>query len=333
MSTRITAQPRDRVIEFIRQSSSFYVGTHIRPDGDALGSLLGLALALERSGRRVAALVADPVPPNYRFLPGADRVLHQPPDWAAEVGIGVDCDGIGRLGSLAPAFVALPHLIDIDHHHTEHLFGELQIVDARAAATGEIVYHLLKRAGLDIDADVATCLYTAILTDTGRFCFGNTTANALRVAGQLVKAGADPERIARRVYEDRSIAGTHLLGLALSRLSSELEGQVVSSILTQQDFMSTGAAPSDTEGIIDHLRAIGGPRVAMLLVEPNHEGVRVSLRSDGSVDVSEVALRFGGGGHRMAAGCTVAGKAEEVRKRILDAVRDALERSGRDHAA
>ncbi len=326
MTTR-KAQSWARAIELLHQGCSFYIGAHIRPDGDALGSLLGLALALEKSGRTVAALSADPVPPNYRFLPGADRVLDRPPSWCPDVGIAVDCDGIARLGSLAPAFASLPHVIDIDHHHTEHLFGEVHLIDPRAAATGELVYHLIKRAGLPIDSEVAACLYAALLTDTGRFSFANTTARALRIAGALVGAGADPERIARRIYAERSIASIHLLGLALARMSSDLDGQVVSSVVTQSDFAATGAAPSDTEGIIDHLRGVGGPRVAMLLTEPNHEGVRVSLRSDGSVDVSEVSLRFGGGGHRMAAGCTVDGRADGVRKQLLDALSEALRRA------
>jgi phosphoesterase RecJ-like protein len=331
MSTKTTA--RSRAIELICESRSFYVGSHIRPDGDALGSLLGLSLALGKRGRKVAALVADPVPANYRFLPGADRVRRKRPAWRADVGIVVDCDGIDRLGPLAPAFAALPRLIDIDHHQTDQLFGEVQIVDPRAAATAEIVYRLLRRMAFPFDAEVATCLYAAILTDTGRFCFGNTTASALRVAGDLVRAGADPTEVARRIYEERSAAATHLLGLALSRLSSELGAQVVSSTLTRDDFAATGAAPGDTEGIIDHLRAIGGPRVALLFVQPNREGVRVSLRSDGSVDVSEIALRFGGGGHMMAAGCTVPGSAGEVRRRVLDAVGAALARREGDHGA
>jgi phosphoesterase RecJ-like protein len=211
----------------------------------------------------------------------------------------------------------------------------VRIIDPGAAATGEMIWRLLRALDLSMEADVATCLYTAILTDTGRFCFGNTTAGALRVAGQLVRAGAQPQSIARRVYEERSIAATHLLGVALSRLSAELGGQAVSATLTGRDFLETGAAPSDTEGIIDHLRAIGGPRVALLLVQPNNEGeVRVSLRSDGSVDVSEIALRFGGGGHAMAAGCTVPGTAGEVRKRILAALAVALPAAvGRPSAA
>ena len=142
----------------------------------------------------------------------------------------------------------------------------------------------------------------------------------------MVAAGAAPARIARRIYEERSIEATHLLGVALSRLSADLEGQVVSSVLTQKDFKETGAEPGDTDGIIDHLRAIGGPRVALLLVEPNHDAARVSLRSDGSVDVSEIALGFGGGGHMMAAGCTVPGTAEGARKQVMEAVQKALNR-------
>jgi phosphoesterase RecJ-like protein len=322
----------NRASELIRESSSFYIASHIRPDGDAIGSLLGMALALQNSGRRVAALLADPVPPNYRFLPRADRIRHRPPDWRADVGIVVDCDGLSRIGALEPAFSSLPHLIDIDHHQTDRLFGEVQIIEPGAAATGEMVYHLLRRLDLPVDAEIATCLYAAILTDTGRFCFGNTTASALRVAAELVKAGAQPQPIARRIYEKRSVAATHLLGVALSRLSSELDGQVVASTLTRQDFLETGAATTDTEGIIDHLRAIGGPRVALLFVQPDHNGVRVSLRSDGSVDVSEIALRFGGGGHAMAAGCTIPGTVEQVRKRVLDSLAGALlpAETGRD---
>jgi len=331
MSKKTTTRARDRVTRLVHSSRDIWVGTHIRPDGDALGSLLGLSLALERTGRRVAPLCADPVPDNYRFLPGADRVSPEPPEWKAELGIVVDCDGLSRLGRLEPAFGGLAHLVDIDHHHTDHAFGEERLVDSTAGATAEIVYDVLQGLQLQPDADIATCLYAAILTDTGRFCYGNTTARSLRIAAEMVAAGAAPDRIARRIYEERSVEATHLLGVALSRLSADLEGQVVSSVLTQKDFRETGAEPGDTDGIIDHLRAIGGPRVALLLVEPNHDAVRVSLRSDGSVDVSEIALGFGGGGHMMAAGCTVTGTAEGVREQVLEAVRNALDRpSGHD---
>jgi phosphoesterase RecJ-like protein len=324
---------RAQATRLVQSSKRIWLGTHIRPDGDALGSLLALSLALEKPGRRVSALSADPIPDNYRFLPGSDRLLSQPLSPTPDLGIVVDCDGLSRLGPLEPAFASLPHLIDIDHHHTEKVFGDVHLIDPGAGASGEIVAGLLRALTIPLDPDIATCLYTALLTDTGRFCYGNTTPRTLRVAAQMVAAGAHPQQISRKIYEERSMEATHLLGLALSRLSPSLDGRVVSSVLTQRDFAATGAEPADTEGIIDHLRAIGGPHVALLLVEANHQEVRVSLRSDGKVDVSKIAAGFGGGGHMMAAGCTMPGTAEEACRRILDALRRAFEEAGEDHAA
>jgi len=324
MSKRTMTRARERAIALIRTSNAIYVGTHIRPDGDALGSLLGLSLALEAQGKGVARLCPDSVPPSYRFLPGAERVSSQPPEWPPDLGIVVDCDGLARVGPLAAAFERAPHLIDIDHHATDQTFGEVRLVDPSAGAAAEIVHGLVRSLGAADDPEVATCLYTAVLTDTGRFSYGNTTARSLRVAAQLVAAGAEPHEIARRVYEERSVAATHLLGVALTRLSPNHDSEIVSAVLTRRDFAETGAEPSDTEGIIDHLRAIGGRRVAMLFVETDGEQVRVSLRSDGSVDVSRIAFAFGGGGHAMAAGCTLRGTGEQVRDKVLAAVRDAL---------
>ncbi len=322
----MAARARKRAIRLIENSNDIFVATHIRPDGDALGSLLGLLLALEKTGARVAALCTDPVPANYAFLPAADRILSLPPDWKAGLGIVVDCDGLGRTGALEPALASLPALIDLDHHDTDRTFGQERLVDATAGAAAEIVHELIRDMGTPLDAEISTCLYAAILTDTGRFCYGNTTARSLRIAAELVASGADPHYIARKVYEERSVPATHLLGVALSRLSAAEDGQIVSSVLRPEDFECTGAAPSETEGIIGHLRAIGGTRVAILFVEPDHDAVRVSLRSDGSVDVGEVALGFGGGGHAMAAGCTVTGSVEVVEQSVLEAVRLALGR-------
>lgn len=328
MNTTTMTRARERAIALIRTSSTVYVGTHIRPDGDALGCLLGLSLALEAQGKRVARLCADPAPDNYRFLPTADRLSSQPPEWAADLGIVVDCDGLARLGPLAAAFESLPHVIDLDHHGTDQTFGEVRLVDSSAGAAAEIVYDLVKSLGATVDPEIATCLYAGVLTDTGRFSYANTTARSLHAAAELAAAGAIPNDIARRIYEERSVAATHLLGTALARLSPNHDPEIVSSMLTRGDFAETGAEPSDTDGIIDHLRAIGGRRVAMLFVEADGEQVRVSLRSDGSVDVSEIALSFGGGGHAMAAGCTLEGSGEQVREKVLAAVRRALSQSG-----
>jgi phosphoesterase RecJ-like protein len=321
------------VVRLLRDAREIYLGTHIRPDGDALGTLLGLALALEAQGRRVARLCADRVPENYLFLRRADSVSAKPPDWPAQVGIVVDCDGLSRLGDLEPAFASLSHLVAIDHHATDRSFGSERLVDSRAGATGEIVYDLLAAMGIKPDAHIATCLFTAILTDTGRFCYGNTTARSLHIGADLVECGADPHAISRRVYGERSVAATHLLGRALSRLSHDAGSQVVTSMLTPRDLQEIGAAPSDTEGIIDHLRSIGGARVALLIVEGENREARVSLRSDGRVDVSEIALDFGGGGHMMAAGCTIPGRAEQVREVVLAAVQRSLAGQGCDDGA
>ncbi len=331
MSEETMSRALERAVSLIQKSESFYVGTHIRPDGDALGSLLALSLALECQQKRVARLCADPAPASYGFLAGADRISPDPPDWTADMGIVVDCDGIGRLGPLEAVFERLPRLLDVDHHATGQTFGEVRLVDPSAGAAAEIVYELVRSLGVEIGPDIATCLYAGILTDTGRFTYGNATSASLRIASELVEAGADPHGIARNIYEDRSVAATHLLGIALARLSANDDAGVVSAMLTRRDFVETGAAASETEGIIDHLRAIGGRRVALLFVETDGDRVRVSLRSDGSVDVSAVALQFGGGGHAMAAGCTVQGRGEEVRDKLLAAVRGALRAANAGH--
>jgi len=330
MSNRSLTTARNQAVELIRTVDAAFVATHVRPDGDALGCLLALALALESRGCRVARLCADAVSPNYQFLPGADRVTSAPPEWRPQVGFVVDCDGLARAGSLEGVFAPLPQLVDIDHHATDQAFGDIQVVDPTSAATGEIVFDLLRRAGVRVDAGIATCLYAAILTDTGRFGYTNTTARSLTIGSRLVRAGADPHHITRRIYEERSIAATHLLGVALSRLSADCGDEVVSSALTLSDFAEAGAVAADTEGIIDHLRAIGGTRVALLFVEMEDGQVRVSLRSDGTLDVGRIALSLGGGGHVAAAGCTIMGTAASAREEVLSAVRRSLPRVGLD---
>jgi len=333
VSVGTVSEPRNRAIHLIRSSEDVLLGTHLRPDGDGLGSLLGLALALEKLGKRVARLCADSPPAAYAFLPTSEQISPDPPDWRADLGIVVDCDGISRVGALEPVFLSLPRLIDIDHHAGGRTFGHVQIIDGTAGACAEIVFDLLHDLNVPLDEQIATCLYTGVLTDTGRFCYANTTPTTLSIAGELVRAGANPNVVARKVYAERSISATRLLGVALSHLTPDLDGQVVSSALIRADFAATGAASADTEGIIDHLRAIGGPRVALLFVQNENDDVRVSFRSDGSIDVSAVAQSFGGGGHAVAAGCTCTGAVEDVRGRVLAALKAKLDQAGAADAA
>jgi bifunctional oligoribonuclease and PAP phosphatase NrnA len=323
--THATAsQATSQAARLIASSSSIYLATHIRPDGDALGSLLGLALALEAQGRHVARLCAYPVPDYYQWLPGAARVSAAVPSWEADLGIVVDCDGLARVGDLKPTFEALPALVDIDHHSGLSGFGSVQWVDSGAAATSELVLQLVQAMGVAITPEIATCLYTGILDDTGRFAHANTTAAALRAAAELVDAGAQPAAVARKLYFERSFGSVRLLGRTLAGAQLHHGGAIVSSIIRGQDFAETGARQADTEGIIDRIRTIAGPTVAALLVEQEGGHVRVSLRSDGRPQVNQVCAQFGGGGHPGAAGCTVTGDIEWVRDQVVAAVHRAL---------
>jgi phosphoesterase RecJ-like protein len=317
-----------QAVTLIQSSKRIYLATHIRPDGDALGSMLALALALEAAGHRVAPLCADPVPKDYHSLPAAARVSATPPDWPADLGLVVDCDGLRRVGSLQDTFAALPHLIDIDHHATEQFFGDVQLIDSGAAATAEIVYGLLPPLGAPLTPEIATCLYAAIFTDTGRFCFSNTTAQSLAISAELVRAGANPAAVATQVYFQRSFEAVRLLGVALARLALHHEGRAISSVLYLQDFADTGAQHEDTEGVIDHIRSVGGPEVAAMFTEIEGGETRVSLRSGGRPDISRIAVQFGGGGHAPAAGCTLQATPEEARARVLAAVGEALQAEG-----
>ncbi len=307
----------------ISSHQTLWIATHERPDGDALGSLLGLALALEKEGKKVARLCPDPVPQNYSFLPGSERVSADLPDWTADLLVAVDCDGLSRTGRLAPRLENIPHIIDMDHHATEKAFGDIQCVFPAAAATSVIVYHLLKMLRLPLDERIATCLYCGLLTDTGRFSFPNANEEAFVIAHGLVSAGARPSEIANRVYDERTLASRLLLGRALSGLKIDSSGKIAWACLYEEDFRKAGT--EETEGIIDQMRSVQGISVAVLF-SIDGKDVHVSLRSKaGKADVAQVALKFGGGGHREAAGCSIPGPIEAAVERIISEVKAALE--------
>jgi len=310
----------------IESHRRLWIATHQRPDGDALGSLLGLALALEKTGKKVAGLCQDPAPDNYRFLPGAERLQSRLPDWGSDLLITVDCDGLNRTGLLAPSLERIPHIIDLDHHATEKAFGQVQCVDPSAAATAVIVFRLLEVMELPLDAAIAACLYCGLLTDTGRFSFPNTNDEAFALAHSLVAAGARPGEIAALAYDNRTLSSRRLLGRALSGFKMDPSGQVGWAILEEEDFRQAGAGQKETEGIIDQIRAVQGLQVALLFSIDGNQ-VHVSLRSKFSkVDVSQIALQFGGGGHREAAGCNLPGPLAKAVELVLGAVESALQR-------
>jgi phosphoesterase RecJ-like protein len=287
----------------IRKANSILLACHVRPDADALGSLLGLALGLETLGKRVQPVSQDGVPPLYRFLPRWEWVQSEVTE-PCDLGIGLDADGSDRLGTAEAGVLACPAVIDIDHHTGPDRFGDVELVDPTAAATGELVYHLLQELEVPLTRDIAVCLLAAILTDTGSFRFSNATAETYRIAGALVEAGAHPSPIYEAVYGSRPFAASRLLGQLLCSLKRSEDHRIVWAGLSQEDFRRCEVGTDATEGFVDQIRIVEGAEVAIFFREDPNGGIRVSLRSRGRVNVARVDEEFDGGGHDPAAGCT-----------------------------
>jgi phosphoesterase RecJ-like protein len=292
----------------------------VRPDGDALGSLLALGSGCERLGKTVTLVSPDGVPPAYRFLPGWERVVTAAAG-PVDLAIGVDADGSDRLGSAEAAVLAAPCVLDLDHHTGPDPYGQIQVVEPSAAATGELVLLLLDELGVALDRELAVCLMTALLTDTGSFRFSNVTPRTLEMAARLVAAGAAPGPIYAAVYERKPPAALRIAGRALAGMAAELEGALVRAALSRADFAAAGAGDEDTDGIVSTLQAAEGARVALLFREQANGEVQVSLRSRDGISVAEIAARFGGGGHHAAAGCTLPGPLPEAVAQVTAAAR------------
>lgn len=300
----------------VDEGRSFVITSHVNPEGDAIGSVIAMGLALEGLGKRVCMVMQDPLPVIYRFLPAADRVRRPPVGEEFDTAIVVDCEGIGRVGTAAEAVRSASRLLAIDHHPAEVPFGDVEIRDTSAAAAGELIYLLLREWKLAITRDVAECLLTAILVDTGAFRYSNVTPRALRVAAELVEHGADMTRVISEVFESRPQSSIRLMGRALAAMQAAEDGSVTYATLSRGDFVAAGAAENETDGIVNQLLFASGAKVAALFRESD-EGVRVSLRSREGVDVSRIAREFGGGGHVRASGCTVRAPLDEAVRLVL----------------
>ncbi|MGC2638642.1 MAG: DHH family phosphoesterase [Acidobacteriaceae bacterium] len=311
------------VLAVLQRGRRFAVCSHARPDGDAVGSMLACGMMLAQMGKQVDLISADPVPLIYRGLPCAStirQVTRLEDDYDAV--ILLECDGVARtrLGGLEARF-----LVNIDHHVSGRRFAQVNWVDTGACAVGELVYRLARAAGVAVTAEMAACLYTAVLTDTGSFCYEGTDAHAFELAGELVARGADPPTIAREVYFANPLSKMLLLGAALTNLRRD--GRLAWLWVTHADMLRTGAAEEDCEGIVNYAIAVAGVEGAVLLRELPDRRVRLSLRSKGSLDVARIAARFGGGGHRHAGGCTLEGPLSAAVERILETMRQELRSS------
>ena len=325
------ASPAEVAEVLARPGERFVVTAHHNPDGDAIGSLLGLGRALRAAGQDVvlAHPDPDPVPSDLAFLvgPGETILPEPPPDLAERVLVAVDCASELRLWQ-TPAHEGARLVVNIDHHQDNTRFGDLNLVEPLASSTAEVVVGVLERAGWPLSPAVAEPLYVGLVTDTGRFGYSNTRPRAHRVAAALIEAGADPAAIARRLYEELPLDRLLLTGRALERARPMAGGRMLAAVLTQEDFDAAGG--DDTEGIVEVMRGVRGVEAAALVREAGPPGsYRVSLRAaDPDVDVSVIAREQGGGGHRAAAGFSTRRAPDELLRWLDERMRERLDANG-----
>jgi phosphoesterase RecJ-like protein len=320
-----------QILDIIAANTSFLVLTHYRPDGDAIGSQLALALLLKNLGKQVEAWNDDPVPAKFRFLPHSD-LIRQPPATPKtfDVVIAIDLSVWNRAGTGTERIAGRKHFINIDHHVSNDKFADVNWIVTESPASGQIVYDLMKAGGFPITKDIAACLFAAISTDTGSFSYANTTAASLRAAAELVETGLNVGEISRHVYESYPRARLHLLQMALADLKLAEHNRVAYYWVTNDMFQSSGAKREDTEGLIDYARSIEGVLIAVLFEElPEAGKIRISLRSKHpKIDVNSIARHFGGGGHREAAGARLTGTPREIEQKVLAAISASIAAAG-----
>jgi phosphoesterase RecJ-like protein len=316
-------------VEAVRSYQRFLLTTHIRPDGDGLGSMKALAEILRQLQKEVRLAIASTFPPRYIFLDPEREIEHfalPGEGWrSAEVVLILDTGTWNQLGNLGPFLRSLPAVkLVIDHHLTQDNLEAVRLVDPQAEATGRLVFEAIAALGAPLPPRAASALFVALAMDTGWFRHSNTTAATFDLAEKLVQAGARPEVLYERLFEDNTLPRLRLTGLVLERLQMTQGGRVAYTDIRRQDYETTGATPQDSEDLVNYTRSLAGVEVGLLFMEQPRGGVKVSFRSRHDVDVARLAERFGGGGHRRAAGAVIQAPLDEARSLVLQAVADAL---------
>jgi len=314
-----------KIAQAIRKSDTVCVVGHVRPDGDCIGSQLGLALALKNEGKHVVCWNEHPVPPKLAFL-DSQKLFELPhPGRQFDCVVATDCASFERLGIARDCIADRKTFINIDHHASNTRYADLNWVSSKEPSTGELIYRLLKNASWPITRPIADCLFTAVSTDTGSFQYPSTTPATFHVASHLVEQGADLGRISQEVYESYPLARVQLLRHVYNKFHLTHDSRTAYFWLKKRDFTRTGAQLDDSEGLIDHIRAIQGVVVACLFEEIEPGLTRISLRSKSEkVNVNDIAHQFGGGGHPAAAGARISGSPLAAQRRVLNAIRKAL---------
>jgi bifunctional oligoribonuclease and PAP phosphatase NrnA len=317
----------EKIASILKSEDDFLVVTHINPDGDAIGSLLGMHLALTEMGKHSKALCADKFPAIYNFLPGHEQVVtdlkgiaHQP-----QFILAVDAAEENRISGDLSDIRNRAKLINIDHHETNPGFGDINCVQPAATSTAEIVHEIIKGAGYKLSTDVAKCLYTGLVTDTGGFRFAGVNSRTLRLGAEMLAAGFESYDVIRPLYEEYPIRRIYLERLLLERIEFFLDGKLIISTLYSEDFQKFGADMSETESLVNRLRESKGVLAGILFTTMPDNVVRVSFRSKDSLNVSAIAKSLGGGGHSHAAGLKSTLPLQELKERIVQAVSQALD--------
>lgn len=310
----------DKVIDIINKGSRFLVISHVNPEGDAVGSAIAMGLGLKKLGKYSKVFFNDNIPNVLKFLPGAEDIAHNiDSNEIYDAAIVVDCGQLNRVGNNFKTIQQKCKIINIDHHITNDMFGNINVVIPDASSTGEVVYDLLTLMDVPITKDIAVNLYTSILSDTGSFRYSSTTPHALAVASELLKAGVDPWNISQRLYESHPVKRFKLLGKVLNTLEVTEDGQIAVLVVTLDMLKDAGADKDITEGFVNFARAVEGVEVGILFRESKPGEYKMSFRSRGNINVAEIGGIFGGGGHKNAAGCNITGTLEEVKEKILSA--------------
>lgn len=315
----------EKATDLIKNSKNIFIASHINPDGDNIGSSLALVLALKKNNKNVYVLKSDIVPRSFVFLPGIDLIE----DYNQEMGkidlfIALDCGDENRLGKNKVLFENAKKTINIDHHISNTNFGNVNIVDSKASATGEIIYSFIKHLNIDIDKEIATNLYTAISTDTGSFKYENVTSETHKIIANLLDAGIDKSSININLYENMSFTRMKLFIKSLTTLETFNDGKIAVVKITQDMLKNTGASLEDSEGIISFIRKLETVEAACILKELEKENIKISLRTKKYLDASLICDKFNGGGHKRAAGCNIYKNIEESKDLIINSIKESM---------
>lgn len=313
----------EKIIRYLKTSKHVLITSHTEPDGDAIGSMTALGLSLQTLKIYTTLYNESSIPMVFRFLPEVEKIQRQVPDSISlDTVMVLDCGNIDRIGKLAEKLTQKtkrprPVIINIDHHATNTFFGDYCLVDSGACATAEIIYRFIKKMLIVINPAIATAIYTGILTDTGSFRFNNTNRASFAICDEMVAAGVEPHTVASYVYGTYSLGRIKLMNLALNTLELSDNGKLSLMTITQDMLRETQTRAEDIDGIINYGRIIEDVKVAVLMQE-NGGLVHVSLRSDGGIDVGSIAASFGGGGHRAAAGFSVAMAVSDLKATLFN---------------